>query len=663
MASQVAAWSGASREPMQVNDQVNILMVDDQPAKLLSYEVILRELGENLLKASSGKEALEQLLKADVAVVLMDVSMPDLDGFQLAEMIREHPRFQKTAIIFISAVHLTDVDRVKGYQRGAVDYISVPVVPELLRAKVSVFAELHRKTHQLEKLNRDLEQRVAQRTEELQASESQFRTLANSIPQLAWIADPDGSPRWYNQRWYEYTGIDLEEMRDGGRSKLIRPDHITRVMAGVERSWASGDPWEDTFPLRGRDGEYRWFLSRALPIRDTSGRIVRWFGTNTDITEQQRAQERVAESERRFRTMADKAPVMIWISGLDKLRTYFNKPWLDFAGRTLGQEIGDGWMDGVHPDDHERCWQTYSISFDERLPFSVEYRLRRADGEYRWIMDNGVPLIGGDQSFSGYIGGCIDVTERKLTENALIRSEKLAAMGRLAGIISHEINNPLEAISNAFYLLRKHPSLDNEARHYASLAEQELARVTHITRQTLSFYRESRDPVLISLFDVLDNVLELQSRRITANGIALKKQFRGTVAIQGFPNEFKQVFLNLIGNAIEAMKEGGRLRVRVHDWTEETTRRRGVRISISDTGSGIDPQYAKRIFEPFFTTKDAKGTGLGLWISRGIIQKYDGTIRFRSMRSATGRITCFSVFIPGAPTAPNLGFSMSAAAG
>jgi PAS domain S-box-containing protein len=279
---------------MQVNDQVNILMVDDQPAKLLSYEVILRELGENLLKASSGKEALEQLLKSEVAVVLMDVSMPDLDGFQLAEMIREHPRFQKTAIIFISAVYLSDVDRVKGYQRGAVDYISVPVVPEVLRAKVSVFAELHRKTQQLERLNRDLERRVAERTEELQASEDQFRTLVNSIPQLAWIADPKGSPIWYNQRWYEYTGTNWEEMSGGGARQLIHPEHVDRVLAGVERSWASGEPWEDTFPLRGPDGEYRWFLSRALPIRDTSGRIGRWFGTNTDITEQQRAQERVA---------------------------------------------------------------------------------------------------------------------------------------------------------------------------------------------------------------------------------------------------------------------------------------------------------------------------------------------------------------------------------
>jgi signal transduction histidine kinase len=137
-------------------EKVNILMVDDQPSKLLTYEVMLAELGENLIKANSGREALEKLLKTDVAVVLMDVSMPEIDGFELAGMIRQHPRFQRTAIIFISAVHLTDLDRVKGYQRGAVDYISVPVVPELLRAKVSVFAELHRKALQLETLNREL---------------------------------------------------------------------------------------------------------------------------------------------------------------------------------------------------------------------------------------------------------------------------------------------------------------------------------------------------------------------------------------------------------------------------------------------------------------------------------------------------------------------------
>src|SRR6516162_7475735 len=131
---------------MKKQEKVNILMVDDQPAKLLTYEVVLKELGENLIRASSAKDAMEVLLKNDIAVVLMDVSMPELDGFELADMIRQHPRFQNTAIIFISAVHLTDIDRLKAYQRGAVDYIAVPIVPELLRAKVRVFADLHRKT-------------------------------------------------------------------------------------------------------------------------------------------------------------------------------------------------------------------------------------------------------------------------------------------------------------------------------------------------------------------------------------------------------------------------------------------------------------------------------------------------------------------------------------
>ena len=153
---------------MSTPDKVNILLVDDQPAKLLSYEVILGELGENLIKAGSGREALGQLLKNDIAVILVDVSMPDLDGFELAAMIREHPRFHKMAIIFVSGVHMTDPDRLRGYQAGAVDYVPVPVVPDLLRAKVRVFADLYRKTRQLELLNGELERRVAERTADLE---------------------------------------------------------------------------------------------------------------------------------------------------------------------------------------------------------------------------------------------------------------------------------------------------------------------------------------------------------------------------------------------------------------------------------------------------------------------------------------------------------------
>src|SRR4029077_14954433 len=229
---------------MSANDRANILMVDDQPAKLLSYEVILDELDLNLIKATSGRAALEHLLKTDIAVVLRDVSMPDIDGFQLAEMIRDHPRCQKTAIIFISAVHMTDVDRLKGYERGAVDYISVPVVPELLRAKVSVFAELHRRANQLEALNRELEQRVAERTEELkQRAEvleelnselarrnQELDAIVKTAPDIIFSRKADGTRDYISGRFYEFTGAPPSSANGMGWLEYVHPDDKERSL-------------------------------------------------------------------------------------------------------------------------------------------------------------------------------------------------------------------------------------------------------------------------------------------------------------------------------------------------------------------------------------------------------------------------------------------------
>jgi signal transduction histidine kinase len=239
-----------------------------------------------------------------------------------------------------------------------------------------------------------------------------------------------------------------------------------------------------------------------------------------------------------------------------------------------------------------------------------------------------------------------DITAQLQAEEALRKAEKLAAMGRVAGIIAHEINNPLEAIRNAFYLLQHHPSLDEDARKYTQIADEELTRVAHITRQTLSFYRESREAVPVSIAEILNDILALQSRLLERNGILLEQAYSSDGSVLGFPGELKQVFLNLIGNAIQAMPEGGRLRIRVSEAFEEVQQREGIRVLISDTGSGIHPEDAKQLFEPFFTTKSTKGTGLGLWISKGIVQKYQGVIRFRSMRMLHGNITAFSVFIP-----------------
>ena len=220
-------------------------------------------------------------------------------------------------------------------------------------------------------------------------------------------------------------------------------------------------------------------------------------------------------------------------------------------------------------------------------------------------------------------------------------------MGRVAGIIAHEINNPLAAITNIFYLLRNHPSLDAEAKRCAEMAEEELARVSHITRQTLSFYRESKHPIPVRLAELLEDVLGLQDRALRSSHIDLRKRVTFAAQVRGFPVELRQVFLNLIGNAIQAMPEGGVLGVRVREATDWTRPQRGIMISIIDTGNGIQPEDAHRLFEPFFSTKSTKGTGLGLWISKGIIQKYDGRISCRSYRQAGRCVTCFRVFLPG----------------
>jgi len=503
---------------MTAGERVNILMVDDEPSKLLSYEVILAELGENLIQARSAREALNVLLKTDVAVVLMDVSMPEVDGFELAKIIRQHPRFQKTAIIFISGVHLTDSDRILGYRSGAVDYISVPVVPEVLRAKVGVFAELHRKTHQLEQLNSELERLVTERTDELKLSEQEFRKRA--------------------------------ELLDVASEAIME-----RGLEGEAQFWNSG-----------AENLYGWRREEVI-------------GQNMHAL----------------------------------LKTVFPIPRGEVESiiRTTGS------------------WQG---------------NLLQTARDGREILVACRKTLNHERSAVLEVGR--DITAQMRAEEALRESEKHAAMGKVAGIIAHEINNPLAAITNIFYILRAHPSLDDQARELADLAEQELQRMSHITRQTLSFYRESKQPIPIKLHDLIDDVLELQRRELLSKSISVRKKYTSTFPVHGFPVELRQVMMNLINNAIQAMPQKGQLRVHVFDSTDWASQREGTAVCITDTGVGIRASDAGRLFEPFFSTKADKGTGLGLWISKGIVQKYGGSISFRCYTGGGGPMTCFRAFFP-----------------
>jgi PAS domain S-box-containing protein len=493
--------------------KVNILMIDDQPAKLLTYEAILGELGENLIKATSPTEALSILLKTDIAVVLMDVSMPDLDGFELADLIRQHPRYQDTAIIFISGVHLADEDKIHGYRRGAVDYISVPVVPDVLRAKISIFVDLHRKTRTLEKLNNELERRVIERTEELR-SRAELLDLATEaiitreFPGGAICFWNEGAGNLYGWRREEVLGKDIHNL-------LCTSFPVSRE--DVESSLRTRRLWEGNLRQRTKDG--------------------------TEI--------------------------------------------IVACRKTLNDE-GDTVLEVIR-----------------------------------------------------------DATAQIRAEEVLRETEKLAAMGRVAGIIAHEINNPLAAITNLFYLLRNNPSLNEEGRRIADLAEEELKRVSHITRQTLTFYREAKAPMSVSVVDLLEDVIGVQEVLLQNARICIEKKYFSAGAVHGFPGELRQIFLNLVANAIEAMPNGGKLRLTVREGFDWTTDRYGISVLITDTGVGIKRQDARKLFEPFFSTKSIKGTGLGLWISRGIVQKYDGRISFRSYCPGPDALTSFRVFFPG----------------
>lgn len=335
---------------MRVHEPVNILMVDDQPGKLLTYEAILAELGENLVQATSAKDALEKLLKTEVAAVLMDVSMPEIDGFELAELIRQHPRFQETAIIFISAVHLTDVDRLKGYQHGAVDYLSVPIVPEVLRAKVKVFAELHRKKRQLQRLNTELEQRVADRTRELEQKAAallqlnreleqknqELDAIVQTAPDIIFSRQPDGARDYISGRFYEYTGAPADTAIGLGWLEYVHPEDKEPSLAKWMESVQSVKPYEAEYRIRGTDSRYRWFRARAVPLRDAEGKHIKWYGTCSDIHDSKVLEQSIRDNAVELERLVDRRTAELRrLSG--RLMTL-----QDEERRRIAREIHDG---------------------------------------------------------------------------------------------------------------------------------------------------------------------------------------------------------------------------------------------------------------------------------------------------------------------------------
>jgi PAS domain S-box-containing protein len=257
----------------------------------------------------------------------------------------------------------------------------------------------------------------------LTESEARFRALADAMPQIVWSTQPDGYHDYYNQRWYDFVGKPEAETAGEGWNAQFHPDDQERAWQAWRESLATGKEYAIEYRLRERSGNYRWFLGRALPMYNDAGEIVRWFGTCTDIQEQKDAESALRESEYRFRTITNTTPVMLWITNAEHQCTFLNQTWLTYTGQELSEGLGFGWLDAIHPDDYERTAEVFKKATQQGTPFTLDYRLRRPDGSYSWALDCGAPIYNEQGEFNGYTGYVIDISDRRMAEEALRQSE------------------------------------------------------------------------------------------------------------------------------------------------------------------------------------------------------------------------------------------------
>jgi two-component system cell cycle sensor histidine kinase/response regulator CckA len=436
---------------------------------------------------------------------------------------------------------------------------------------------------------------------------------------------------------------------------LIHPEDRERIRELMRDTVERTQVWDAEFRVVWPDGSVHWLLGKGTVFLDDAGLPVRITGVNIDITERKQAAAALRESEERFRNMADTAPVMIWVSGPDKLCTFFNKGWLTFTGRTLEEERGNGWAAGVHPDDVDRCVAIYASSFDARRNFQMEYRLRRADGQYRWVVDSGVPRFVSDKGFAGYIGSCIDITDLKHTQEEDLARQKLESLGVLAGGIAHDFNNLLGGILAEAELVEADLAADLSPAEEIARIKAVAIRGAEIVRELMIYAGQDQASTIepVDLSRLTKEMLELLKVSISKQ-VALKINLdKKLPAVWGNAPQIRQVVMNLVINASEAIGEKeGVIRVATSRLTEDSgsvvhkatnlTPGDYVRLEVSDTGIGMTEEAKAKIFDPFFTTK-FPGRGLGLAVVQGIVRAHGGAIH---LVSAPGDGATFQVLLP-----------------
>jgi PAS domain S-box-containing protein len=463
--------------------------------------------------------------------------------------------------------------------------------------------------------------------------------LENALIGMHWVA-ADGSILWANKAEMELLGYGREEFIGHQiREFHADPDVIEDILQRLSRS---EDLHAYEARMRCKDGSIRYVrIDSNVFMQD--GKFVHSRCFTVDITEQQKAQE----ARLKLAAIVESSDDAIASKNLNGVITSWNGSAERMFGYKAEEIIGQSVTLIIPPElqDDERMILG-KIRKGEKIDHFETVRVTKS-GERVDVSLTVSPMKDDSGKVMGAAKIMRNITETKKIERALHLTERLASVGRLAATVAHEINNPLEAVTNLLFLAKRDLSDGSKAGRHLELANRELDRVAHIARQTLGFYRDTSAPVTLDVSQILDDLLFLYESKLEGRGIKLVKQYDSSVEILALAGEVRQVFSNLISNSIDAMPFGGSLIVRISESREwNNSNLPGVRITVADTGDGIQPQHIKHIFEPFFTTKADVGTGLGLWITRGIIQKHGGTIQVHSRTEAGRSGTAISVFLP-----------------